>query len=144
MTDRAEITAAIVRDTGIDEAMIEKLVHAFYARVRQDPLLAPVFDAKIADWNSHLERMCAFWSSVALLSGRYHGQPMDKHARLPVDSGHFDRWLALFEETARDICPPAAAKHFIDRAHRVAQSLELGIARGRGILLAPGERLAAA
>jgi len=85
--------------------------------------------------------MFAFWSSVALMSGRYHGQPMRKHLPLPVDGRHFDRWLALFEETARDICPPKAAEHFIERAKRIAESLELGIASVDGVMLSKGERL---
>jgi hemoglobin len=76
--------------------------------------------------------MFQFWSSVALMSGRYHGQPMVKHLPLPVDSGHFDRWLALFEQTAQVVCPPAAAAHFLDRARRIAGSLELGIAAHKG------------
>lgn len=138
---RAAITADIVARTGIDETLIECLVHSFYARVRNDALLGPVFAARISDWESHLQRMCAFWSSVALMSGRYHGQPMEKHLPLPVDSRHFDRWLALFTETAGEICEPAAAEHFIERANRIAQSLELGIAGQNGILLMKGERL---
>jgi hemoglobin len=84
--------------------------------------------------------MFAFWSSVALMSGRYHGSPMAKHMPLPIDAGHFDRWLALFEETAREICPPEAAAHFIERARRIAESLELGIAGQHGVLLRSGER----
>ncbi len=64
----------------------------------------------------HLQRMCAFWSSVALMSGRYHGSPMTKHLPLPVDATHFDRWLALFEETAREVCLPEAEAHFVERA----------------------------
>ena len=76
--------------------------------------------------------MCAFWSSVALMSGRYHGTPMVKHMPLPVDAGHFDRWLELFEITANEICPPVAAAHFVERARRIAASLELGVAGGRG------------
>lgn len=139
---RAQITAQIQAETGIDEAMIERLVRAFYAKVRQDGLLGPIFAARIADWEPHLKRMFAFWSSVTLLSGAYHGQPMQKHLPLPIDAGHFDRWLALFEETAHEICPPAAAAHFIDRARRIAESLELGIAGARGVLLRKGERLA--
>lgn len=138
---RAEITADIVRRTGIDHAMIERLVRAFYARVRADALLGPVFAARIADWEPHLQRMCAFWSSVALMSGIYHGRPMEKHLPLPVDARHFDRWLALFEDTAREVCHPAAAEHFIERAHRVAESLELGIAGSLGKLLMKGARL---
>ena len=137
---RAAVVSEIVDRTGIDEAMIERVVHSFYGAVRQDPLLGPVFETRIADWGPHLERMCAFWSSVALMSGRYHGQPMEKHLPLPVDAEHFDRWLTLFQRTAERECPPAAAAHFLERAHRIAQSLELGIACRNGALLAPGER----
>ncbi len=129
---RARITAEIQAATGIDEAMIERLVHRFYDRVRADPVLAPIFDARIADWAPHLDRMCAFWSSVALMSGRYHGRPMEAHQDLPVDRSHFARWLELFRETAHTECPPAAATHFIERAERIAESLQLGIAVRRG------------
>jgi hemoglobin len=140
MERRQRITAEIVARTGIDERMIERLVRRFYTKVREDALLAPVFAARIHDWEPHLQRMCAFWSSVALMSGRYHGSPMTKHLPLPIDAAHFDRWLALFEETAREVCPPAAEAHFVERARRIAESLELGIAGGRGILLRSGER----
>jgi hemoglobin len=140
-TERRErITAGIVARTGIDEAMIERLVHSFYAKIREDALLAPVFDARIRNWDLHLQRMCAFWSSVALMSGRYHGSPMTKHLPLPVDAAHFDRWLALFEETARKVCPPEAEAHFVERARRIAESLELGIAGHHGVLLGRVER----
>ena len=142
---RAQITQDIPERTGaersgIDEAMIERLVHGFYAKVRQDPLIGPVFAVRIADWEPHLRRMCDFWSSVALMTGRYHGAPMPKHIVLPVDARHFDRWLALFEATAAELCPPAAAEHFVIRARRIAQSLELGLAAAEGHILAPGER----
>jgi len=137
---RAAIVALTQRETGIDEPMIERLIRAFYGRVRRDPLLAPVFESRIADWEPHLDNMFAFWSSLTLQTGRYHGQPMAKHLPLPVDARHFDRWLELFEETARETCPPAAAERFIERAHRVAESLELGVASANGILLQKGER----
>jgi hemoglobin len=137
---RARISADIAERTGIDEAMIESLVNAFYARVRRDPILAPVFDARINDWGPHLKQMYAFWSSVALMTGRYYGTPMVKHVPLPVDAAHFDRWLALFEQTAREVCPPVAAEHFVERARRIAASLELGIANANGVMLAVGER----
>ncbi len=137
---RAQTTDEIVRRTAIDEPMIERLVHAFYARIRADALLGPIFDSRIADWRPHLQRMCAFWSSVALMSGRYHGQPMEKHLPLPVAARHFDRWLDLFEQTAREVCPASAASHFIERARRIAESLELGIACRNGVSLAKGQR----
>jgi hemoglobin len=137
---REKITAEIAERTGITETMIERLVRGFYAKVRLDPMLAPVFEARIRDWEPHLQQMCAFWSSVALMTGRYHGTPMVKHMRLPVDAAHFDRWLALFEETVRELCPPQAAAHFVGRAQRIAASLELGIAGGQGVMLGIGER----
>ncbi len=137
---REQSTAEITARTGITEAMIERLVRGFYARIRADAVLGPIFDARIADWEPHLRQMCAFWSSVALMSGRYHGTPMAKHLPLPIDAAHFDRWLALFEATAGEICPPEATAHFVERARRIAASLELGIAGGQGVLLGNGER----
>jgi hemoglobin len=137
---RERITTEIVARTGITESLIEVLVRAFYAKVRADAVLAPIFDARIEDWEPHLERMCAFWSSVALMSGRYHGTPMARHIPLPVDADHFDRWLALFEQAAREVCPPAAATHFVELARRIAASLELGIAGAQGVMLGNGER----
>ena len=137
---REQLTAEIMERTGIDEAMIERLVRGFYTKVRADAVLGPIFEARIRDWEPHLARMCAFWSSVALMTGRYHGTPMAKHLPLPVDGGHFDRWLALFEETAREICPGEAEAHFVERARRIAQSLELGIAGAHGVMLGRGER----
>nr|WP_245428158.1 group III truncated hemoglobin [Roseiarcus fermentans] len=120
--------------------MIERLVRRFYDRVRADALLGPVFATRIRDWEPHLRRMCAFWSSVALMTGRYHGTPMAKHLPLPVDAANFDRWLALFEETAREICPARAADHVIARARRIAESLEIGIAGSNGAFLGKGQR----
>lgn len=140
MERRERITAEIAARTGINERMIERLVRSFYAKVREDALLAPIFKARIHDWEPHLQQMCAFWSSVALMSGRYHGSPMAKHLPLPVDAAHFDRWLALFEDTAREVCPPNAEAHFVERARRIAESLELGIAGRHGMLLGSGER----
>jgi hemoglobin len=127
-------------ETGIDEAMIDALVDAFYARVRDDRLIGPIFADRITDWAPHLAQMKLFWSSVALSTGVYQGRPMPKHLPLPVDARHFDRWLEVFVDTARDLCPPVAAAHFIERAHRIAESLELGIATANGVMLAKGER----
>ena len=132
--------ADLVARTGIDEPMIERLVHRFYDKARVDALLGPVFDSRVEDWDHHLARMCSFWGSVATMSGTYHGNPMMKHVPLPIDSQHFDRWLALFEETANEVCPPVAAEHFIERARRIAQSLELGVALQAGARLRLGER----
>jgi hemoglobin len=122
----------IVARTGINEAMIKALVRAFYGRARHNPLIGPIFERQVHDWEAHIRRLGTFWSSVALMSGRYHGQPMLAHPPLPIDTPRFNRWLEIFAETARDLCPPAAAAHFLDRASRIADSLELGIAARKG------------
>ena len=109
---REGITAEIVARTGITEPLIERLVREFYAKVRADAVLAPIFEARIEDWEPHVEQMCAFWSSVALMSGRYQGTPMARHLPMPVDADHFDRWLGLFEITAREVCPPGSCRTF--------------------------------
>jgi hemoglobin len=116
----------------VTEPMIRSLVDAFYARVRADAVLGPIFNARVADWDEHLAKLSDFWSSVVLMSGRYHGRPMPVHAAIPdIAEAHFARWLRLFTATAREVCPPAAATLFIDRANRIAQSLKLGIALHR-------------
>jgi len=137
---RQQTSAGTGARIGIDESMIEAVVHRFYDRVRADPLLGPIFAERISDWGPHLRRMCDFWSSVALVTGRYHGQPMRSHLPLPIDAEHFDRWLALFEATVREVCPPAAADFFLERARRIAESLELGVAGAAGVLLGKGQR----
>ena len=138
---RREAAVQRLRDeTGIDEAMIDALVETFYARVRDDRLIGPIFADRITDWGPHLGQMKLFWSSVALSTGVYQGRPMPKHLPLPIDARHFDRWLELFVETARTLCPPVAANHFIERARRIAESLELGVATASGVMLAKGER----
>ena len=134
---RARLTADIMAKTGIDEPMIERLVRMFYQRIQDEPVLGPIFASRVTDWEHHIEKLCAFWSSVALMSGRYHGQPMRMHMDLPIGPPHFDRWRALFETTAEEICPPMAAAHFIERARRIADSLEFGIASTQGRIEAP-------
>lgn len=123
---------------GITEATIARLVHAFYAKIKTDSVLGPIFERAIGEnWNPHLAKMCDFWSSMVLMSGRYKGTPMTIHAALAdlqgeMRSAHFARWLDLFREAAAAFCPPQAAALFISRAEMIAQSLELGIAVSRG------------
>ena len=116
-------------EVGVSETMIRRLVHEFYVKVRQDEILGPVFDAHVQNWEVHLTTMCAFWSSVMLMTGSYKGQPMEVHARLPeISDEHFERWLQLFQRTASECCPSDAALLFIDRAERIAVSLKTGLA----------------
>jgi len=115
---------------GVTETMIHEVVHAFYAQVRTDPELGPIFNQIIGQgWDSHLAKMCDFWSSVLLMTGRFKGTPMAAHARISdLQPFHFVRWLQLFRQTVADQCPPQAASLFIAKSEMIAQSLELGVA----------------
>lgn len=120
---RPAMTAALMAETGLDEDRLTALVHGFYDKVRADAVLGPVFAARITDWGPHLNKMVDFWSSVALMTGRYHGAPVVKHASLPLSWAHFERWLMLFRQTAAETCSPAGAAHVVERAERIARSL---------------------
>ena len=76
---------------------VKRLVDVFYAKVNRDPLVAPVFNetAKV-DWAAHLPTMYRFWESMLFGTGNYQGAPFPKHAVLPVEQKHFERWLTLF------------------------------------------------
>lgn len=129
---RPELTSAIEQRTGLSEAMLRDLVHRFYGKIREDEILGPIFADRIDNWPPHLERMTAFWSSVALMTGRYHGAPVPKHVGLPIKWGHFERWLRLFRETACEVCTPLGAEHVVLRAERIARSLHMAVRDAEG------------
>lgn len=113
----------------ITEDDIDRLVPAFYERIRQDSVLGPIFGGAIDDWPRHLEILKAFWSSVMRTSGRYKGQPMVAHVRHAeaMTPENFARWLSLWQQTSDELLPSEKAAAFQDRAARIAESLQLGV-----------------
>jgi hemoglobin len=73
--------------------------------------------------------MKSFWASVALNAGTYSGQPVPAHKKLSqVEQSHFQTWLALFRQTLQDTAPaPEAVDYFMERANRIAESLQLAM-----------------
>jgi len=81
-------------------ADIKLLVDEFYSQVREDDLIGPVFNGVIEDrWPLHLEKMYGFWETICFDVRKYSGSPFQKHAPLPIEAKHFDRWLSLFTAT---------------------------------------------
>lgn len=113
----------------VSEDGIRQLVDAFYAKVRIDPELAPIFERAIpGDWQPHLTKMYAFWSSVMLTTGRYKGNPVAKHLAIPGIQPHlFQRWLRLFNETCRELFDDPVSAEFRAKAERIAESLKLAL-----------------
>ncbi|OYX22016.1 MAG: preprotein translocase subunit TatC [Rhodobacterales bacterium 32-66-9] len=113
----------------LSEDGLATLVEAFYARVRADAELGPIFDDAIDDWPEHLEKLAAFWSSIMLTSGRYKGQPVPAHMkhRDRITTALFSRWLNLWKSTTDDLMFPDAAKALQAKAERIAESLQLAM-----------------
>ena len=102
----------------IDRRDIITLVDSFYAKVKQDELLEPVFSH--VDWPNHLPIMYNFWSSMLLGDQSYQGSPFQKHAHLTIDSSHFTRWLELFTQTVDELFFGFTADEVKNRAQNIA------------------------
>lgn len=107
---------------------ISNLVDRFYEKVRLDPHIGPVFDAAVKDWPTHLRLLKDFWSTVLFTERLYKGNPLATHLKLPLEPVHFQRWLALFAETAREVMPPDHAAIVIAKSERIAENFQLAIA----------------
>ena len=113
----------------IEERNLESVIPAFYAKVREDPMIGPIFDDAIDDWDHHLGKLIAFWSSVMLTSGRYKGNPMAAHLKhkTRLEPAMFDRWLALWRAVTDEYLPGPRAQALQEKAERIAQSLQLAL-----------------
>jgi hemoglobin len=109
------------------EDEVRNLVYSFYAKIRCDEILGPIFNAHISDWDHHLGKMVDFWSAILRGTARYHGTPMPKHVVLPDLSGElFQRWLSLFRTTTDSLDNPRIGRRANEMAQRIAQSLWFG------------------
>lgn len=120
---------AFAETRDLSEQAIRRLVDEFYTKVRADPELGPVFMRAIpGDWSPHLATMRNFWSSVMLTSGRYKGNPVAVHRGVDgIRFELFERWLALFSETCRELFDDELAQAFCSKAERIAESLQLAV-----------------
>lgn len=109
----------------LDLDSITALVHGFYADVRADPLLGPVFAQAIGThWDAHLARMVDFWSTVALGSKRYRGSVAARHLALEgITPAHFAAWVRLWARHTDARFAPEAARQLQQAAHGVARTL---------------------
>ena len=118
---------AIATDDPLDLRDIEALVDRFYDRVQADPVLGPIFNPAVDDWDEHKRRLVAFWSTITLRSGSYRGNPMAAHRPLPIHAEQFDRWLALWQETCNEHLDVDDAAQMLDYARRIGDSLKRGL-----------------
>lgn len=134
---RAALARELRQRTGLDEAVLARLVRGFYARARVDPELGPIFAAHVADWPAHEARLVDFWASVALMAGRYHRNALSAHRPLALRDEHFERWLALFDATLREEFSASARDHLLTIATRIAATMRTRLCDARSDGLHP-------
>lgn len=101
---------------------IKTLVDTFYGKVREDDMLAPIFNRVLQDrWPEHMEKMYTFWQTILLGERTYNGSPFPPHARLPISEAHFERWLELFYQTIDEKFKGDKAEESKWRASRIAE-----------------------
>lgn len=107
---------------------IARVVHAFYAMVREHPGLGPVFAAHVEDWDAHEEKVIRFWANAILYERSYDGNPVAVHQQAGnVRPGMFDPWLGLFDLVLRMELRPDQAASWSELAHRIGRSLRAGV-----------------
>ncbi len=112
----------------ISEAEIDRVVTAFYARVRQHPMLGPVFAVHVDDWPEHEAKVARFWKGSILHLPGYDGSPMFAHRQAKnVKPGMFSVWLGLFDQVLKDELAPETAEAWSALAHKIGTSLRAGV-----------------
>jgi hemoglobin len=109
---------------------LTKLLHHFYADVRQHAVLGPIFNAQIQDWPAHLANIAEFWSRQTGGPSKYAGGFGAAHLPLGILRSDFQHWLGLWEWNCRRHLAPAEADEMIALAHRIGGQLQK-ILRGR-------------
>lgn len=120
----------------VSEAQIRQVADRFYARVRADPDLAPIFHETIgtnaAIWDAHITKITCFWRNALLREPVYSGNPMLVHSGISaIEPEHFTIWLGIFDQVLDETLPPKTAARWSHIAHRIGRGLSLGLASTR-------------
>ena len=118
-----------------NRADISFLVHSFYAKVRTDEMLGPIFNSHIPDekWPEHLEKLTDFWETNLFGIPKFKGNPTQKH--LNVDRNlnytttqtHFGQWLNLWFETIDTHFEGSLARKAKEASRRMAHGQFMAI-----------------
>jgi hemoglobin len=88
---------------------IRLLVTSFYEKIRKDPVLGPVFNSIILDWEGHFDLLTDFWESQLLVKRSYLGNPIEVHQEVDtkmnhtITPEHFGLWLNLWFATLDEL-----------------------------------------
>lgn len=118
---------------------IHTLVTHFYAKVRKDPSLGPIFNQHITQdqWPLHLEKLTDFWESNLFDKQIYRGSPTKKHIQVDtnlhhtIEQTHFSRWLQLWFQTINELYTGEVANKAKNRARKMATGQYIAIWKNR-------------
>ncbi|KPA21321.1 Group 3 truncated hemoglobin ctb [Shimia sp. SK013] len=120
--------ASIPPKFDITRPEIERVVAAFYARIREHPGLGPIFAAHISDWGPHEAKVADFWANAILFERSYDGNPLLVHRNAGnVQPGMFETWLALFDRILTQELREDQAAAWSALAHNIGRSLRAGV-----------------
>jgi hemoglobin len=109
---------------------LAKLLHHFYADVRQHQLIGPVFNKQISDWPEHLKLIANFWTRLTGGPSNYSGNVPGKHILLGLSPIHFQAWLQLWEFNCRNYLKRPEAEEMIELAHDIGRRLSRLVSAG--------------
>lgn len=116
----------------LNEDLLRRVINEFYARVRVDPELGPIFNSILKDrWEPHIEKIMLFWMTATRIGSGYKGRDfMPAHLRHElIRSEQLPRWLELFRATCRELCSPEDAEALIRIAGQMAENMEISLKR---------------
>lgn len=122
---------------------IDRLVAAFYERIRAHPKLGPIFGRAIApvdgpDWRAHEAKIASFWRNAIGIDRAYDGNPTKAHvANTDIHPGMFSTWLDLFADTARAELTPAQAASIEALARRIGEGMRYAVTQRGQVKGAP-------
>lgn len=121
-----------MKSDSITEEAVGALVERFYAKIRGDAVLAPIFDKALAGrWDDHIATMREFWCSALRVRRDYRGDMLVAHQKIgKLPRSLFPRWLTLFRETVAECFMEAPAKIICERALKTARNLDSALAHG--------------
>jgi len=110
---------------------VELLVHTFYGKVREHPVLGPIFNGIITDWPLHLEHLSDFWEMILLQTGPGAGKfnPVKVHREVDrkmdhsITQAHFGNWLELWFGTLEGHFEGRVAEYAKEHARNMASIL---------------------
>jgi hemoglobin len=104
---------------------VQRMVDSFYSNAKKDPLLGPIFEQVINNWQEHLPTMYQFWERLLFGFSDYSGNPFQKHLNLSLNKEHFAIWVRIFTQTIDENFSGLKAEEAKRLARNIAGSFQL-------------------